>query len=110
MKSQEVVYAAKCRLLQQIVRLRHEDNLSIGAIKTSLRSQRCCSWYPESLCEDGKSTGRSRKTSERDDRTIATILKSDRFETAAAVSREFNVILKKNLSRQTVHRRLAEHD
>ena len=37
-------------------------------------------------------------------------MKADRFKTAAAVSREFNAIMKKNLSRQTVSRRLAEHD
>ena len=50
------------------------------------------------------------KTSAREDRTIAKIVKAERFETAAAVSREFNTIMKKNLSQQTVSRRLAEHD
>ena len=37
-------------------------------------------------------------------------MKADGFETAAAVSREFNAIMKKNLSWQTISRRLAEHD
>ena len=37
-------------------------------------------------------------------------MKAHRFKTAAAVSHEFNAIMKKILSRQTVSRLLAEHD
>ena len=47
---------------------------------------------PESLPVSRK------KTSERDDRAIAKLVKADRSKTAAAVSREFNAIMKKNLS------------
>ena len=43
-------------------------------------------------CEAGKSTGRPRKKSKRDDRAIAEIVKADRFKTAVAVSRKFNGI------------------
>ena len=60
-------------------------------------------------CKARKSIGRPRKTSERDDRAIAKIVKANRFKTVAAASREFNAMMK-NLSRQTISRRLAEHD
>ena len=101
---------------QQIVRIRHEDNLTIGAIADIVKKSKgvirgILKVYDDAgSCEARKSTGRPRKTSERDDLAIAKILKSDRFKTAATVSREFNAIMKTNLFRQTVSRRLAEHD
>ena len=35
----------------------------------------------------------------RDNRAIAKIVKADKFKTVAAVSREFNAVMKNNLSR-----------
>ena len=97
---------------QQIVRLRLEDNLSIGAIAYIVKKSKravhgILKVYDDTgSCEARKSTGRPRKTSARvDDRAIAKIVKADRFETADTVSCEFNA-----LSRQTVSRRLAECD
>ena len=93
---------------QQIVRLRHEDNLSIEAITNIVKKSKSVIHGILKVCNDtgsceaGKSTGTPRKTSERDGRAISKIVKADRFKTTAAVSRRFNAIMKKNLSRQTV--------
>ena len=107
--------ATPLSIRQQIVRLRHEDNLSIGAIANIVKKSKSVihgilNVYDTGSCEAGKSVCRPRKTSERDDCAIAKIVKADRFKTDAAVSRELNAKMKKNLSWQTVSRRLAEHD
>ncbi len=101
---------------QQIVRLRHEEKLSIGAIATIVNKSKSVvhgilKLYDDTgSCEAKKSTGRPRKTTKRDDRAITKIVKRDRFKTAASVSREFSAKMKKNISRQTVSRRLVEYN
>ena len=85
---------------QQIVRLRHKDNLSIGTIANIVKKSKSVihgilkAYDDTGSCEAGKSIGRPRKTSERDDRAIAKLMKADSVKTAAAVSREFNAIMK----------------
>lgn len=101
---------------QQIIKLRKKDNLSIGSIAKIVNKSKSVvhgilKVYDDcGSCEARKSTGRPRKTTKREDRAMVKLVKKDRFKTAAAVSREMSIVLKKTLSRKTVSRRLVEHD
>ena len=74
---------------QQIVRLRHDDNLSIGAIANIVKKSKSVihcilQVYDDTgSCESVKFSCMLRKASKRDDRAIAKIMKADRFKTAA---------------------------
>ena len=97
-----VTVATPLPIRQQIVKHRQKDNSSIRAIANIVKKSKgvirgILKVYDDTgSCEAGMSTGRPRKTSERDDRTIAKIVKADSIKTAAVVSREFNAIMKKN--------------
>ena len=69
---------------QQIVRLRHQDNLRIGAIANIVKSKSVIHgilkvYDDTGYCEAGKSTGRPTETFEKDYRAIAKIVKADKF-------------------------------
>ena len=91
-----------------------KDNLSIGAIAEIVNKSKSVVhgilkvYNDYGSSEARKSTGRPRITTKSEDRAMVKLVKKDRFQTAAAVSRETSIQLGKPLSRKTVSRRFGE--
>ena len=98
----------------EIIRLRMKDNLSIGAIAEIVNKSKSVVhgilkvYNDYGLSEARKSTGSPRITTKREDRAMVKLVKKGRFKTAAAVSGEISIQLRKPLSRKTVSRRLVK--